>query len=331
MTKIEVIMRPSAIRGQDTMGEAQTSGAKAAHLMHKLPACLKFPLLACLGGIFLSSLYVFASDQAKLTVRFSGPRSYLCSPDEDDGSYFVGGRYDLIIMLLPDGQLPFQAEYTGISDWTWPEGLVIKVGRSSSPSGAIEFSSVLRERLQLEYYVTESQMREDSLWRSLKQRPVLTAPNYHFAFRVPPELADVYLCISSAWNHPMYGHLTSENSICRKIVVPCSEVAQREVWSTQVSKAYDTGSLDLAVTLADSFIALGWYELHGLIWAGVAAKKLGQYDTALRLLDLCFETNGTVAMLEGWTPGSAPTESGRRFYERQRARLMELKNQQQQR
>jgi hypothetical protein len=283
--------------------------------------------------LLLISTFACAAGKPRLVVDFWAPGHVGCgTPDEV--LHYVGGMYDIRVELLPDGKESGEVEYSGISDSTWPEGLVIEVGRLLSPADTFQSSASLRNRMQIEYYVTEMQARVDSLWRATGQEPPfgMTAPAYHFAFQVPPELADHYLCVSAEWDHPKYGHLRAGKPACLRILVPCSESAQHYVWSTQVVKAYDLKKYDKAIALADSFITTGWHDLNGLIWAEIAAQHARRYDDAIRLLDLCFAVNRTVSysMVGREATASAPTETDRRLYEQARARIVELKSQQEQ-
>lgn len=266
----------------------------------------------------------------KLDLRFwSNAASYDCSPDEP--AYYVGGQYGLRLLILLEGKNPGDIEYTGVSDWTWPEGLKIEVCRSSSPNGPFIPSSALRDQMQFEFYVTHLQAFWDSLWRTEGKKPrvIFNAPEYHFAFHVPSELAGFYLCINVAWDHSLYGHLVAEKSRCMKIENPCTVRARDLAWGSQVSVAADQGRYDLAVALADSFVNMDWHDFQGLLDAGGAAKRLGHYDDAIRFLDICFEWNYTIMPSEDRKLLTAPTEANRHTYEQARIRLLELKEQQQ--
>jgi hypothetical protein len=238
--------------------------------------------------------------------------------------------YDVMVLLLPHGEPPLLVEYTGITDWTWPEGLEIKVSSSSSLAGPFVPSATLREHLRLEYYVTATQSLEDSLWRTRGQRPTMPAPQYRFAFRVPPEVAGSYLCVDAEWNHPRYGYLKAEKPSCVKIVAPCSEEAQHEAWTSEVCMASEQRRDEWAIALADSFVAMGWSNLRGLLDAGAAAKRIGRYDDAVRFLDICFERNHTINILAEKPFPVAPSGADRRLYEQARARIIDLKTQQEQ-
>src|SRR6266498_4314776 len=89
---------------------------------------LNFVALLLLGLAMLMPIQSSAKSNTKLDVGFWGPGDHSC--DSARGTvYYVGGIYDITVKLLPDGKRPGEVEYTGISDWTWPKGLVIAVGK----------------------------------------------------------------------------------------------------------------------------------------------------------------------------------------------------------
>jgi len=266
-----------------------------------------------------------------LDVQIMGTGGYECNPNEF--SRYVDGVYDIKITLRPDEQQAGAPEYTGLSDWTWPDGLGIQVSKLSRADDEFEPSPGLQDRLKLHYYVKRTQVVRDSLWRYTGKLPPhsLSAPEYYFAFQVPAELADSYLCFNAEWNHPQYGYLVCQKPICSRIVMPCSDATQHQVWTTHVWNAEEEMQYEQAILLADSFMAMGWHELHGLIWATLAAQKLEWYDDALRFIDMNFNMNHRVSIIPEAAPLEAPTEESRRDYEQQRGRLVELKNQQQER
>ncbi|MDD5087565.1 MAG: hypothetical protein PHI18_02035 [bacterium] len=266
-----------------------------------------------------------------LDVRFSGEIDTSCN--RPNWAYLVGAVCNIVVTVLPDGKKLGQTEFSHVIDWSWPTGLTITAGQASYPDDAFQPSTSLTENLQLEYYVTEEQALQDSAWRITGRSapPGGINPGYRFAFHIPPELADLYICVMVEWNHPTYGLLRMEKPLCKKIVEPCSEAAQHSVWTSHVRGAYDQRKYDLSIALADSFLALGWHDQFGLVTAGMAAQKIRCYDDAVRFLDRCFQENHSVEIWrwDGLPPLTAPTDADRREYERQRARLMELKNQQQ--
>lgn len=285
-------------------------------------------IVICAGLHVLTSMEVSATNKTEMRVGFWGAGSYECSSNEI--AYYIGGTYGISIKLWPEGIRPRDLKYTGITDWTWPEGLEINVAQLLSPSESFQPSTVLRNRLQFEYYITAMQASMDSLWRTgvVSSSPMFSAPEYHIAFLIPPELDNSYLCVSVEWSHPKYGHLDAQ-PICTKIVKPCSEVAQHQVWTTQVMMAQDQEKYELAVALADSFISKGWHEIHGLQAADNAARHLKRYEDAIRYIDICFEWNHTIFFLPEQPLPSAPTEETHRLYQMNRTRLLELKEQQQ--
>lgn len=239
--------------------------------------------------------------------------------------------YSIEVQVFPEGKKLSEIEYTGLSSWSPPDGLVIKVGQSSSPGGPLQPSDALRQALGLEYYNDALQVEFDSVWLATgRTQPIgMNVPTYWYAFVMPPELAGSYLMVGAEWDHPQYGHLVTEKPDHAKILVPCSEAAQHMAWSTHVYVSAKRGRYSLATALADSFLALGWHEVSGLTEARRAARRAGNYDDAIRFLDLNFQINHTVAPTEGWTPESRATSGDSATYERVRTRLIELKEQQQ--
>jgi hypothetical protein len=288
-------------------------------------ALLQTIVLAC----FVSLPSSLAYSQIKMEVGMISDRSYLCTSDYS--VYYVGGHYAFRVTISPEGKRPGEVEYTGISDWAWPEGLIIEADQPSTCSEPFLSSQSLADRLGIEYYVDEIRAMRDSLWRTgvTARLSGITAPEYFFAFRVPPELTDSYLRFYIVWNHPKYGHLIADHLICLKIVTPCSETAQHEVWTSQVRLARSQMKYNQVVALADSFINSGWHDRLGLIDARGAAKRLGRYNDAIRFLDICFEYNHQID-IEPTPQLPEFDEINRRSYEQQRTRLLELKEQQDQ-
>ncbi len=201
--------------------------------------------------------------------------------------YYADGMYDIVVRLLPDNKRPGEVEYQGVTDWTWPAGLVISVAQAASAAESFQPSAALRDRLGLKYYVIERQASADSLWRATGHvpHPALRAPEYRFAFHMPPDLADSYLCIQVAWQHPQYG-LLQTGAPCIRIIEPCSEAARHAMWCTQVNAAFNQGDFAQACARADSFVTLGWRDVWGLNFAMNAAMHLMRYDDAIRFIDL---------------------------------------------
>jgi hypothetical protein len=286
----------------------------------------KYVHIAILGLVVAAS----AAGLTKLQVEFSGIGNDHSCDSSAKSVRSVGAVSDILVTILPDGKRLAQVEYTGVSDWTWPAGLVIEAGQASHEGEPFRPSKAIREQLDLRYYVTDLQAQSDSIWRAtgLLPDPIARAPQYFISFRALAELADSFLCITAHWKHPKYGDLSAEQPLYAKIVVPCSEKAQHRVWTTQVVAATHHKDYQQAIMLADSFINLGWHSVRGLRWALMAAVRTGRYDDALRFNDVCFETNHTVSFRRESMNLSAPTESDRHEYEMTRSKLMERKRQQ---
>lgn len=292
-------------------------------------------LSVCLLLTAIVPARAFAQGQTRLEITFDGMFDGSC---DTFSTYvtpavmcYVDGMYDIVVTLLPDGKLPGQVEYQGVTDWTWPAGLVISVASAASDTIPFSPSAALQERLGLKYYVSNLQAIIDSVWHNSGRipHPALRAAEYHFAFHVPPELANQYLCIHAEWQHPLYGMLKT-GSPCIRVIEPCSEAARHAIWHTQVDAALNQKDLLLAYTRADSIVTLGLRDVLGLIMAMDAAQRLGRYDDAIRFLDLCFEVNHTLIPGESPRPAGPPSEEERQFYEKQRMRLLEMKGKQQQ-
>lgn len=320
------------------------AGASAQPFLQPEASFFGIPGLDCLCIGFGQAQ---AAQSASLRAGFEGSGELECTPHEV--AYYAGGTYGICVELRPQGKRPAGITYTGISDWTWPAGLRIEVSqvaapdvtfedanalrtRSAVPDAAFRRSEALQAQLALEYHVTRMQAMLDSLWRATGQAPqVLAAPEYHFAFRIPAELAGSYLCARVNWDHPRYGLLRSD-PFCIKVVEPCSEAALHRMWTTHVLKAWEQRNYERALALADSFLALSWREREGLVWAQLSARELRRYDDALRLLDLCFEQHGSIELpLPGIVAGNVTSQAARRLYQQNRQELLQLKNQQQQR
>ena len=291
----------------------------------------KYILIVLLMGMgILSCARASEVGKTKIELGFWGAGDFSECDSTHGIVYFVGGTYDVIVRLLPEGQRPGEVEYQGITDWTWPQGLNLEVGSTVEFEDQYTPSAILREQLQFEYYVTRSQELSDSIWRATGETPPRgsTAPEYHFSFRVPPEIAGHFLWIKASWHHNQYGYLPSEESANIRVAPVCSERDQHAVWRTNVHAAAQKKDFNLAVELADSFIASGWRDWAGLIDAEYAATYSERYNDAIRFLDLYYQTYGTVAPPQA--RGSS-TERGQQNYERARAQLIELQSQQQQR
>lgn len=278
-----------------------------------------YPILVIVFGMsIVHTAFTEVGDSMIVTVDFAGYGDNSCdsldsSPESD---FYVGGMYQVDVTLLPGGVRPTEIEYTGVSDWTWPHGLILR----TRP-----------EQLAFEYFVMETEVRDDSVWRATGWTPLFKAPIYHFAFLVPPELAGTILCIEAEWNHPQYGHIASEHPDCVRILRPCSHSAERSVLTSRVHEASQQRKFDLAIELADSFLTTGWHDFYGLVDARRAATAGGRYDDAIRLLDTCFELNHATMYAEGWKPTPSASEEEHHLYQRIRAHLIELRSQQQQR
>jgi hypothetical protein len=77
--------------------------------------------------------------------------------------------------------------------------------------------------------------------------------------------------------------------------------------------------------LADSLLQTGWRDWMGLMSAGDAARVLGRFDRQLEYLDIRYATYGNVSGIR------ADSARAAQYYQRQRAKIIELRDQQQQR
>jgi hypothetical protein len=280
------------------------------------------------GWLLIIHSNALASGQTKMRIEFSGIGNENSCEGTNETVYYVGGMYNIRVVVIPDGKRPSEVEYTGISDWSWPKGLNIQVGQSQNPTDQILFSNSLKEHLHLDYVITYMQALDDSNWRASGGQPMelFRFPEYHFSFQVPNELAGSYLCVTAEWDHPEYGHLVAQKPTCMRILSPCSDSTQYKMWTSQIWSNFENRRCSEAVMLADSFVTLGWRDLFGLTWARMAANDIKQYSKAIQYLDLCYEANRTVdAMKQGNTPLET-TEPEQNEYLRIRKNILEEKS-----
>jgi hypothetical protein len=294
--------------------------------------------LVAAGSLCVLLLAPVAMAQAGMTLglQFVANNDGSCGSSTDLGvpTYYTGGIYSLAVSVLSGDSSNPRLPYKGITDWTWPAGLSLSVGWAPTAYSALHPSAALRKQLQLEYTVTWSQIRDDSLWRATGRTPILQLPPAsEFSFRIPEIAADSFLCFFAEWDHPQYGHLIAEAITCARILPPSSDAAQDVIRRTYVYNEYQQNHYDQAIAFADSFVALGWHDLNGLVCAGMCARDAGRYDDAIRFLDLCYQWHHriTLPMDEDEGDGASPeTAAGRDRYEHFRSELIEMKNQQQQ-
>jgi len=236
----------------------------------------------CLIVVSIGMAQTHVPGKTEIRVGYWGGSDSECSPGTN--AYYAGGDYAFSVQLRPYGKGPRDVEYTGISDWAWPKGLIVTASVSSSP---LEYSAELTKKMQVRYYVSDMQAIADSVWRATGHEPsrVLRSPEYFFAFHIPEKMAGSSLCFKVEWNHPTYGHLSAD-PICIFVVAACSESALNKMRSTHVIVAQEERECDRAITLADSMINLGWHEALGLLYAATAARRCGRPDTQERFDDL---------------------------------------------
>jgi len=243
----------------------------------------------------------------------------------------AGMRSELIVRIVPVDREVAPSDYAGVLAWEWPSNLHVEICRRSPGDTVFVPDSDLRDQLGLHYHVGPGEARNDSIWRQTGQTPPWydLAPIFRFPFRLPESLVGQEICFRVTYESDRFGTLASEETKCLTVKRPVSRWDTSLVRDDLVRYAEDLGDWPTVMHIADSLISLGWSSIYGLNIASGAARRLGQYDRAIRYLDLCFQRHGSVFMKEG--RGATDPAAERRVYEAQRTRLMELKNQQQQR
>lgn len=295
-----------------------------------LPTLISFPFL-CFGGL-LSDAHEF-----RLELQTGSIITSECLDDlpPSQHAYLFGGIGKLVAMVvqIDSAKLP----YSGVHDWTWPQGLIIEVTVSDSPE-VLNFipSSIVLERLNLRYFVFSEQAHVDTLWRQGHHVPDNHPDNqvqYWFQFDLAEEWVGRYLCFRVHYTHSIYGDLLSK-VVCKRIVAPCSREDSLRVYRNHIIAYADASDYDRAFAYADSLLATGWIYRPALNDLLAYAHVLRRLDLQLRYLDIQFEHYGNICSDCNEDVHPITSTSREKYHEKRRQiieRAASIQQQQQQR
>lgn len=235
---------------------------------------------------------------------------------ERDNAFMLGMTGTLVVMVeYPDSiNLPF----SGVSDWTWPQGMSVEACISNDTTAAdFQPSTIILDKLALRYFVQKYQAFEDSMWRFKGILPASSRMSYHtqywFQFDLAEEWADKYLCFRAHYISSRYGDLTSEER-CFRISAPCSAADSALIHLGNIVCAGMARDYSQALAITDSLLNSGWIDARALIFARQFAYELHDYTSCLRYLDITYQHYGTVHP-EGIEVHSFTPESRTRYEE----------------
>jgi hypothetical protein len=203
---------------------------------------------------------------------------------------------------------------------SWPEGLILEA--SFDPAGG--FTEELMRRFN-PYFVDNEKPQLDSLWKANPDTVGMTpaAGLNRFDFRIIPpiELAGHRIYFRATYHSRILGTLVSllTGPYCTSILAPCSVNDSILIMTSHVDLA---ASDSQALAIADSMLARGWKSGLALDAALSRAKKLGQFDRAMRYLDSLYTVDDHHTRQNVWGPDVI---SKQHEYTRSRSQILELK------
>jgi len=280
-------------------------------------------------GIALSSIVCAAPH---LTVAISGIAGSDCYRQRHDVK-LAGSQCEIVLTIIPGTE---SVTYHGLptdpsANLTLSAGL--RPEQEETPSSKLDrfrdqenvpFQQGVLERLDPYFYVTGTQVWRDEAYQKtgfIFQE--YRKPQYHFLITIPDDFAGQLLCVQAVLDDPVYGHL--EGFDCARIVAPCSEGDRNHVSGTYIYFAHASRNYERAITLTDSLLSTGWLWPQGIQNALYSARALGQWDQALKYLDLFYSTYGRISS-DGPLDPARETQT----YQHAREELLEQINKQRQ-
>jgi hypothetical protein len=233
------------------------------------------------------------------------------------GTYLAGGKEGFSVRITKVSAIKYPSLEEG-----WPQGLTVYAGHLNDTT-FVSDADLLRS-LELTRLVNWFQRAEDSTARAAKrmsdwQKSV--GLRYNFSISIPEALAGQRIYLQADYYSDETGKLT--DIIPLDIVVPCDESAMQRMRGSLVREANFEGRHDLAASLADSLVALGWADLTGLVWATQSAAFADRRELELKFLDLNYQTNGCIELTVSGNSDTARQQQAQ-LYARKRQRLVEI-------
>lgn len=246
--------------------------------------------------LFLTCL-VFASTAISQNTRYDLALSFVpksICPRCSTLSVFAETPIFATVMVRPE-PLPEDLPYFVIPDRK-PDWLSFKF--SSRPKHDSYDNKVINEEVVVSYYVQESRELNDELWKSGEQMTARGSDfKYRFVLEFSPLLVGHTVCVQPLIDAPPYGPIVHDELFdthvgCFVVIQPITHKDSAYVLGARVKYLTELRQFTDAISLFDSLNEAGWTE--GVFDALRAARRLGKHHDALRLMDIAYETYGTV-------------------------------------
>jgi hypothetical protein len=237
--------------------------------------------------------------------------------------YLAGQQARVYVRVVrPGGEI-----YHGLPDRA-PSGLRLEAGTKDAQGFRPDL--MWTQQLAPVHYVDALRERADSLARR-SRTPIGSDGDesylgefYQFTVTFPHVAGPDKVCLRAIFDHPEFGHMESKLQ-CLNIYPAQTEYDTHLLWSSIIEAAYDRNEPQRVIALADSFVTLGFVDPDWMDIAKTSAREHGEFEKALRYLDLNWQVNGITdkSQLRDWDGQRLPDSDRRqRDYDRQRNDLL---------